>query len=131
MPNLHAMRFGRSAMAAMIDYLMLGTGRSLKDLPDFDPSMLLGDLASTPTLQRAPPFIKDALIFRISWFNVSAAILKDSGWPGLSGLFEKPPVSTQQILHPALYRSGEFRRPSPCLPSRNCLAATGQRSMKT
>src|SRR6266850_2386409 len=33
-----------SAMVAMIDYLMLGTGRSLKDLPEFDPSMLMGDL---------------------------------------------------------------------------------------
>jgi len=50
-----------SAMVAMIDYLMLGTGRSLKDLPEFDPSMLMGDLGSSPTLQKAPPFIKDAL----------------------------------------------------------------------
>jgi len=98
-----------SAMAAMIDYLMLGTGRSLKDLPDFDLSMLLGDLASTPTLQKAPPFIKDALIFPyLGGLTFSAAVLKDSGWPGLSGLFEKPPVSTQQILHPALYRSGRI-----------------------
>src|SRR5207244_11359582 len=52
-----------SAMAAMVDYLMLGTGRSLKDLPEFDPSMLLGELESTPTLKSAPPFLKDALIF--------------------------------------------------------------------
>src|SRR5438552_11012383 len=52
-----------SAMAAMIDYLMLGTGRSLKDLPDFDPGVLIGDLGSTPTLQKAPPFLKDALMF--------------------------------------------------------------------
>jgi hypothetical protein len=98
-----------SAMAAMIDYLMLGTGRSLKDLPEFDPSKLIGDLASTPTLQKAPPFIKDALIFPyLGGLTFSAAILKDSGWPGLSGLFEKPPVSTQQILHPGLYRSGRI-----------------------
>src|SRR5215472_6838088 len=33
-----------SAMAAMVDYLMRGTGRSLKDLPEFDPSMLFGEL---------------------------------------------------------------------------------------
>jgi hypothetical protein len=97
-----------SAMAAMVDYLMLGTGRSLKDLPEFDPSMLLGELESTPTLKSAPPFLKDALIFPyISGLNFSAAVLKNSGWPALSGVFEKPPVSTQQILHPALYRSGK------------------------
>src|SRR5713226_1981741 len=98
-----------SAMAAMVDYLMLGTGRSLKDLPEFDPSMLIGELESTPTLKTAPPFLKDALIFPyISGLNFSAAVLKSSGWATLAGVFEKPPVSTQQILHPALYRSGKI-----------------------
>jgi hypothetical protein len=98
-----------TAMAGMFDYLMLGTGRSLKEMPEFDPGMLLGDLASTPTLQKAPPFIKDSLIFPyLSGLNFSAAILKDSGWGGLPRLFEKPPASTQQILHPDLYRSGQI-----------------------
>lgn len=98
-----------SAMAAMVDYLMLSTGRSLKDLPDFDPSMLIGDLGSTPTLQKAPPFLKDTLIFPyIAGLSFSAAILKNTGWAALPGVFDKPPVSTQQILHPALYRSGRI-----------------------
>jgi hypothetical protein len=97
-----------SAMAAMVDYLMLGTGRSLKDLPEFDPSMLLGELEGTPTLKSAPPFLRDALIFPyISGLNFSAAVLKSNGWPALAGVFEKPPISTQQILHPALYKSGK------------------------
>ena len=97
-----------SAMAAMVDYLMAGTGRSLKDLPEFDPSMLLGELESTPTLKSAPPFLKDALIFPyIGGLNFSAAVLKSSGWPALAGVFEKPPVSTQQILHPAAYKTGK------------------------
>ena len=98
-----------SAMAAMVDYLMAGTGRSLKDLPEFDPSMLIGELESTPTLKSAPPFLKDALIFPyISGLNFSAAVLKNSGWAALSNVFEKPPVSTQQILHPGLYKSGKI-----------------------
>jgi hypothetical protein len=98
-----------SAMAAMVDYLMLSTGRSLKDLPDFDPGMLIGDLGSTPTLQKAPPFLKDSLIFPyIGGLSFSAAILKNAGWAALPGVFERPPVSTQQILHPALYRSGKI-----------------------
>ncbi len=105
-----------SAMAAMVDYLMLGTGRSLKDLPDFDPGMLIGDLGSTPTLQKAPPFLKDALIFPyIAGLNFSAALLKNNGWSALPPIFDRPPVSTQQILHPALYRSGKTP-PSVTLP---------------
>jgi hypothetical protein len=98
-----------SAMAAMVDFLMLGTGRSLKDVPEFDPGMLIGDLGSTPTLQKAPPFLKDALIFPyLGGLTFSAAIMRNTGWAALPGLFEKPPVSTQQILHPALYRSGKM-----------------------
>jgi hypothetical protein len=105
-----------SAMAAMVDYLMLGTGRSLTDLPDFDFSMLMGDLGSTPTLQKAPPFLKDVLMFPyMSGLNFSAAVLRNSGWAALPGVFEKPPASTQQILHPGLYKSGKIP-PAVSLP---------------
>ncbi|HKW62453.1 MAG TPA: hypothetical protein VJN89_07915 [Candidatus Acidoferrum sp.] len=100
-----------SAMAAMVDYLMQGTGRSLKDLPEFDPSMLFDqlDMQNTPALKSAPPFLKDALIFPyISGLNFSAAVLKNSGWPALAGVFERPPVSTHEILHPEVYKSRRF-----------------------
>src|SRR5713226_702387 len=106
-----------SAMAAMVDFLLQGTGRSLGDLPDFDPSILIGDLADSPALEKAPRFIKDALVFPyFSGLKFSAAILKPLGWSGLPGVFGKPPLSTQQILHPALYRSGKVPAPVP-LPS--------------
>jgi hypothetical protein len=97
-----------SAMAAMVDYLLQGSGRSLQDLPDIDPSMLIGDMESTPMLKKAPPFLKDALIFPyLDGLNFSAAVLRPDGWSALSGIFAKPPVSTQQILHPALYKAGK------------------------
>jgi hypothetical protein len=101
-----------SAMVAMVEYLLSGSGRSLQDLPDIDPSMLIGDMADTPLLKKAPPFLKDALIFPyIDGLTFSAAVLKPSGWGALAGIFTKPPVSTQQILHPALYTSGKVPAP--------------------
>jgi len=97
-----------SAMAAMVEYLLQGSGRSLQDLPDIDPAMLIGDMADTPLLRKAPPFLKDALIFPyLDGLTFSAAVLKPTGWEGLSAIFTKPPVSTQQIMHPALYTSGK------------------------
>src|SRR5229473_4997371 len=69
-----------SAMVAMVDYLMLGTGRSLKVLPEFDPGALIGDLGSTPTLEKAPPFLKDVLIFPyLSGLTFSAAVMRNTG----------------------------------------------------
>ena len=101
-----------SAMVAMVEYLLEDSGRSLKDLPDIDPAMLIGDMDETPTLKKAPTFIKDALIFPyLDGLTFSAAILKPSGWDALPGIFSKPPVSTQQIMHPALYSSGKVPAP--------------------
>src|SRR5256886_4278362 len=106
-----------SAMVAMVEFLLQGSGRSLQDLPDIDPAMLIGDMAETPMLKKAPPFLKDALIFPyIDGLTFSAAVLKPTGWSGLPGVFAKPPISTQQILHPELYRSGKSATPVP-LPS--------------
>jgi hypothetical protein len=106
-----------NAMAAMVEYLLQGRGRSLQDLPDIDPAMLIGDMTETPLLKKAPPFLKDALIFPyLDGLTFSAAVLKPTGWEGLSAIFAKPPASTQQIMHPALYTSG--RVPAPIsLPS--------------
>ena len=97
-----------SAMAAMIDFLLKGTGHSVEDLPAIDPSLFAGDMSKSPKLQEAPQFLKDGMIFPyFGGLTFSTAILKSAGWNGLSAVFAKPPISTQQIIHPALYKSGK------------------------
>jgi hypothetical protein len=97
-----------SAMAAMIDYLLQGKGYSVVDLPAIDPSMFAGDMSKSPKLQEAPPFLKDSMVFPyFGGLTFSTAILKTAGWRGLSAVFARPPISTQQIMHPALYKSGK------------------------
>src|SRR5262245_46028515 len=101
-----------SATAAMIDYLLQGTGKSLNNMPEFDPSLLTGDLGSSPSLQKAPPFIKDTLVFPyFAGMTFTAAALKPAGWSSLKNVFSNPPVSTQQIMHPNLYKSGHLPEP--------------------
>src|ERR1700687_824246 len=96
-----------SATAAMVDYLPQGPGKSVTEMPEFDPSTLTGDLGNTPSLQKAPPFIKDTLVFPyFSGMTFTAAALKPGGWSSLGKVFSNPPASTQQIMHPNLYKSG-------------------------
>jgi len=96
-----------SAMAAMVDYLLQGTGKSVNDMPEFDPSLLTGDIGDSPSMKKAPPFIKDALVFPyFAGMKFTAAALKPVGWNALGKVFKNPPVSTQQIMHPSLYKSG-------------------------
>ncbi|HEV3421633.1 MAG TPA: hypothetical protein VG075_15095 [Candidatus Acidoferrum sp.] len=93
-----------SAMAGMLEYELRGKGLKLRDLPEFDPSVFVGDLAETPILKKAPPFIKDSLMFPyFSGLTFSMDVLKSGGWPAFSSVFARPPANTQQILHPELY----------------------------
>lgn len=97
-----------SAMAAMLDYLLQGTGRSLMEMPPFDPTMFLGEMGNMPELKKAPQYIKDSLLFPyLTGMKFSMAALKPDGWKMLPQVFENPPVSTQQILHPELYKDGK------------------------
>jgi len=96
-----------SAMAAMVDYLLRGTGKSVNDMPEFDPSLFTGDIGDSPSMKKAPPFIKDTLVFPyFAGMTFTAAALKPEGWPTIDKVFKNPPVSTQQIMHPALYKTG-------------------------
>jgi len=101
-----------SAMAAMLEYMLKEKGLKLRELPDIDPSIFVGDLAETPMLKKAPPFIKDSLMFPyFSGLTFSLAVLKTEGWKGFASVFARPPASTQQISHPNLYRTGKSLRP--------------------
>src|SRR5271156_511834 len=87
-----------SAMAAMVDYLLNGTGHSVEDLPAIDPSVFAGDMSKSPSMKKAPPFLRDSLIFPyLAGLSFSAAILKPNGWSSMAKIFSSPPVSTQQI----------------------------------
>jgi hypothetical protein len=96
-----------SAMAAMVDYLLRGTGKSVMEMPEFDPALFTGDLGDSPSMKKAPPFIKDTLIFPyFGGMTFTTAVLKPAGWKNMGKVFTNPPASTQQIIHPALYKSG-------------------------
>ncbi len=93
-----------SAMAAMIDYQLRGKG-SIRDLGDFDPSLLMGDKDSSPELAKAPKVLQDELLFPYTaGTRFTQQVLKAwNGWPDFHKVFENPPVSTQQIMHPEMY----------------------------
>jgi hypothetical protein len=96
-----------SAMAAMLDYELGGKG-GIRDLGDFDPAMLMGDVDSSPELSKAPKVIQDELLFPyLAGVRFTQHLLKaGNGWPDFYRVFAKPPVSTQQIMHPDLYLQG-------------------------
>ena len=96
-----------SAIAAMLDYILRGKG-SVRDLGELDPSMLMGDPESSPELAKAPKVVQDELLFPYTaGTTFTQRVLKASnGWPDFHKVYENPPASTQQIMHPDLYFQG-------------------------
>lgn len=115
-----------SATIAMIDYLLRNTGKSSLDIGDFDPSMLLGDINDSPELADAPTVIQDELTFPyIPGAKFVQRVLKRwNGWPDMHRLFENPPASTQQIMHPDLYFRGVMPAPVDLAPVANAVPRT-------
>jgi hypothetical protein len=99
-----------SALAAMVDYTMRDQKIGVRDLPDVSlliRSGAVSEMDKDPKLSKAPLYIRDELLFPyLAGTGFSQQFLKaHSGWKDLHLIFENPPVSTQQIIHPDLYLS--------------------------
>ncbi|HKW87327.1 MAG TPA: hypothetical protein VJN21_01070 [Candidatus Acidoferrales bacterium] len=100
-----------SATASMMDYMFSGLHVSVRQMPDIAPfiqSGMASEMTKDPNIAKAPIFIRDELLFPyLAGAVFTQQFLKaNSGWPDFKKVFEKPPVSTQQILHPKLYLQG-------------------------
>jgi hypothetical protein len=97
-----------TALAAMVDYALRDQKLSVRDLGDVTMLIRAGAIAEMnqdPKLSKAPGYIRDALLFPyLAGTSFSQQFLKaHTGWADLHLLFEHPPVSTQQLLHPDFY----------------------------
>jgi hypothetical protein len=100
-----------SALAAMVDYTLRDEKVGVRDLPDVSLLIRSGaieEMDKDTNLAKAPPYIRDDLLFPyLAGTNFSQQFLKaHAGWADLKLLFQDPPVSTQQIIHPDLYLNG-------------------------
>ena len=113
----HAVLEG-SATAGMMEYLLRGRpDLRIRDNPAFESliKQMMGanfDSASAE-LAKSPPFIRDVLLFPyLNGALFTQRVLRERpGWKEFWDVFQKPPVSSQQILHPELYLKGVVPEP--------------------
>jgi hypothetical protein len=116
-----------SALAAMFDYSLLPEKMSVRNFADIASlidQQALDEAEKDPVMQKAPQFIKDDLLFPyVAGAGFTQQYLKaTNGWADFHKVFENPPVSTQQILHPEMYLAGvkppplELPKLKPILP---------------
>jgi hypothetical protein len=106
----HAVLEG-AAIAGMLDYALREQNLSTRDLPNLEAlirAQMIGELEKNSRMARAPAFVRDSLLFPyLAGTTFSQQVLKaGQGWSDFSRVFERPPDSTRQVLHPELYLQG-------------------------
>lgn len=101
-----------AAIAGMLEYMLRAQNLRMTDLPDVEQLMragMVGDMAGSPELARAPAFIRDAMLFPyLAGTSFAQHLLRANGaWEGLHRVFARPPASTHEILHPHLYLNAD------------------------
>jgi hypothetical protein len=113
----------------MSEYLTLRTGQSLKDAPVLVEMMArAGEFSAGqfPVFDKAPLYLKATLLFPYTQGMLfQHAVIEKMDKAAFSEVFRNPPVSTQQVLHPAKY----FARVKPVRPP--LAAFAGHRSYKS
>lgn len=78
----------------------------LNHLGELDPSSL--DAIQTDALDAAPPIIRQEMTFPyVAGMIFVQKLRRQGGWEAVNTAYDTPPQSTEQILHPEKYLSGE------------------------
>jgi hypothetical protein len=109
------------AMLAGLVHLARHTGISLALLlARTDAQLQRGELSgSGGALAQAPPVLRERLLFPYAaGLHLCRALYREGGWARVSQLFDHPPRSEAQLLHPEKYAAGELPVPvaAPALP---------------
>lgn len=110
----HAIIEGQ-AMAVMIDYILAPTGQSLMSAPQIADAMEagMGAGSDSPTYNSAPLYLKRMLIFPYTYgLNFERQLMTNKGkQEAFSGVFQRPPRSTREVMQPAAYLANEALPP--------------------
>jgi len=104
----------------MSEYMARKMGMSLKTAPAL--VELMGQQMGTsagqfPVFDKAPLYVREALLFPYTkGLLFQNAVLTKDGQAAFTTVFQRPPASTQQILHPEKYFAGD-KPTEPPLPA--------------
>ncbi|HEU5075029.1 MAG TPA: hypothetical protein VFU02_12655 [Polyangiaceae bacterium] len=84
---------------------------------------------SSEALSRAPVSVRERLVFPyLSGGLLMGSLYRAGGYPLVNSVYQSPPRTTEQVLHPEKYLSGELavRVETPRLPAAYATLASGQ-----
>jgi hypothetical protein len=101
------------ATAVMLEFQAQSLGMPPDQLPELiaqmSKTLMSGAFgSSTPQFDKAPPFVKETLMFPyLTGLLFVESVRRTSPWPKVDEIFKSPPESTEQVMHPEKYVSKE------------------------
>ena len=116
------------ATAVMIEYMLSSQGRSLTQLPPLAPEVFQSAIdrySNLQTTQSAPLIMRQEMTFPYVYglAFIHQVMLKSGKQEAFTGIFKRPPISTREIMEPAVYLAHEKL---PALPIPDVLEALGK-----
>jgi len=98
--------------AVMLEFQAQAMGLPADQLPilieQVGKQMLQGSFGQTPQFDKAPPFVKETLIFPyLTGLTFVESMRKTAPWTKIDEVFKAPPESTEQVMHPEKYAAKE------------------------
>ncbi len=88
------------ATAAMLDFALAPTGRTVLDLPDVSGALGGQNSAEQPRLAAAPRALRESLLFPyLAGLRLCVERMRAGGHSAVDALLARPPDSTEQVLH--------------------------------
>jgi hypothetical protein len=101
-----AHRLGRPVKA-----VLSGTTVAMKDMTTDD---LLRNSGLSPELSHAPAVVREELLAPyVAGLNLVVDVYRRGGWPLVNRMFQNPPGTMHEVLHPEAYLAGEHPAPVP------------------
>jgi hypothetical protein len=89
---------GDAVMTEYLWYQMYATDADTADVQQFSTELY------TPVYDNSPWFIQNELLFPYQFgLEFVHSIYVEKGWDGVEAVYDSPPVSTEQIMHPERY----------------------------
>ena len=97
------------ALSALIegDAYLLQLQYMIEHLTEEEQDKILNPEETTPVFDNAPYIIRRQFLFDQEGIEFVFALFSTGQWEAVNAAFKNPPVSTEQILHPAKYFLGE------------------------
>jgi hypothetical protein len=102
---------GEATLAMTVAQSKDWEGRSVRDLPAEQMGQmvaflgpLMPSIGGSAALKKAPEVIKESMLFPyLQGLVFNLTLTNEKGWKGVDSAYRKPPLSTEQVLHPEKY----------------------------